>query len=188
MISLDEGPLRFTVVRSTSREPKTMFTRITVDPKHALRTPAQDTGRSRRRYGCRRDVGGRSSRAPSRRRTGRCSRVANTGLTTEGLSNPAACQWLIHASPVPGWPKLAGDRHHDQVRPGDAVGAVADDNRRPLFLRPLAGERKPHQDDIAELKGHRRRRPRDCSRRRQNSERSRQWRRGSAPAPPRANG
>src|ERR1700741_4578840 len=32
--------------------------------------------------------------------------------------------------------ELAGALHYDQVRPGDAVGAIADYNRRPLLRRP----------------------------------------------------
>jgi hypothetical protein len=40
--------------------------------------------------------------APSWRMTRCCSMVANTGLIAEGLSSPAACQWLIQTSPTAG--------------------------------------------------------------------------------------
>ena len=79
--------------------------------------------------------------------------------------------------------KLAGDGHNDDIGSGRAVSAIAYHDRGPSFGRCLVREREWYEDDLAKIKGHRRRRLPDCSRQRQTQARLPQRRRALTRAP-----
>jgi len=82
--------------------------------------------------------------------------MANTGLTAEGLSRPAACHRATHHLPDR-WirAELAGDRHHHDIWSIAVIDLVADDDGGPLLGRGLIGEWKRYENDVAKLIGHR---------------------------------
>ncbi len=81
--------------------------------------------------------------------------VVKTGLRTEGLMSPAACQSATSASPKPSGVRTWLVIVMMTRSPVGVVAAAGNDDGGPLLRARLVRERKRHQNHIAEEMRHR---------------------------------